>query len=359
MNRILLLTTALITLCIFNLTAQENESKEIISEKIEALKSQRVRVENEEKNLLKIEIEEINQKLAKGLISESDGKKLKEEAAKNRALNIKSRLAILDGKIDLLQRNNSNSSEKDTHFGTLIRLGRGETTSDNLLYIGNQINDKPRKYDLRTKSDLVLAFGLNNVISEGKSFNDTPYQMGGSRFFEIGWGWKTRVFKETNFLRVKYGVSLHINGLKPKDNQYFVQNGNETTLETFPHDLNKSKLSITNLVFPLHFEVGSSKKIESKNYFRYSTTHKFKFGFGGYAGFNIGSRQKLKYEVNGSKEKDKLKNSYNVNNLVYGLSSYVSFGDLAIYAKYDLSPIFKNQEYDQNNISLGLRFDMD
>ena len=44
---------------------------------------------------------------------------------------------------------------------------------------------------------------------------------------------------------------------------------------------------------------------------------------------------------------------------MYGISSYLAFGDVAVYAKYDLSPIFKDQSVDQNNISLGLRFDMD
>jgi len=37
----------------------------------------------------------------------------------------------------------------------------------------------------------------------------------------------------------------------------------------------------------------------------------------------------------------------------------VSFGNVALYAKYDLSPLFKDQSINQNNISLGLRFDLD
>jgi hypothetical protein len=68
--------------------------------------------------------------------------------------------------------------------------------------------------------------------------------------------------------------------------------------------------------------------------------------------------QKLKYKENGDKEKDKIK-GYNTNNLVYGLSAYLSWGNVGLYAKYDLSPIFKDQAIDQNNISLGIRFDMD
>ena len=63
--------------------------------------------------------------------------------------------------------------------------------------------------------------------------------------------------------------------------------------------------------------------------------------------------------MNGDREKDKIKQDYNTSNLVYGLSSYIAFRNVAVYAKYDLSPIFKDQAIKQNNISLGVRFDME
>jgi hypothetical protein len=113
------------------------------------------------------------------------------------------------------------------------------------------------------------------------------------------------------------------------------------------------------LVFPVHFEFGPSKRIDKDTYFRYSTDNQFKIGIGGYAGFNIGTRQKLKYELDGERIKEKQKRDFNTSNVVYGLSGYIAFGDTALYVKYDLSPIFKDQVIDQNNISIGVRFDMD
>ena len=206
---------------------------------------------------------------------------------------------------------------------------------------------------------MVIAFGFNNAIVEGEKLDDSPYKFGGSRFLEIGWAWKTRVFKNSNFLRFKYGYSFQINGLKPDNNQYFVEQNGQTVLEEFQENLKKSKLSITNLVFPMHFEFGTSKRIDKDNYFRYSTRNKFKIGLGGYAGFNIGTRQKLKYELDGERVKDKQKRGFNTTNLVYVLSGYVAFDEVALYVKYDLSPIFKDQMVEQNNISIGVRFDMD
>ena len=89
------------------------------------------------------------------------------------------------------------------------------------------------------------------------------------------------------------------------------------------------------------------------------TAMRFKIGIGGFAGFNIGTLQKLKYKKDGKDVKDKLKGGYNTSDFVYGLSGYVAFGNVGVYAKYDLSPVFKDQAIEQNNISIGLRFDMD
>lgn len=328
------------------------------ADKIEILKALKEKIKTEEREFLKEEVEAINKRLENGEITNAEAENLKKEVAKNRALNIENRLAIVDNKIALLVRNSDVSMiSNDDDPGFRISFG-GSDSDDKVFRIGHWKN-KPRKYDRRTTSDMVVAFGLNNAIVEGENFDDSPYKIGGSRFFEIGWAWKTRMFKNSNFLRLKYGYSFQINGLKPKDNMYFVQDGNETSLEEFPSELKKSKISITNLVFPVHFEFGPSKRIDRDTYFRYSTRNQFKIGIGGYAGFNIGTRQKLKYSMDGEKIKDKIKRSFNTSSLVYGLSGYIAFDDTALYVKYDLSPIFEDQAVKQNNISLGVRFDMD
>ncbi|MGC6432243.1 MAG: hypothetical protein ACON5F_14450 [Jejuia sp.] len=340
------------------LTAQDSIPKGNNQMKITELKEAKSKIEAEEKKALKVEVESIELRLKQGDITADEAKILKLEMAKKRALNIENRTAILDNKIALLERNeegySTNTEEDLSKIGFSIGSEEGS-------FAGVKINgkNKAKKYDLRTTSDFVLAFGLNNAIIEGQSLDDSPYKIGGSRFFEMGWAWKTRIFKNTNFARVKYGVSLQVNGLKPDDNQHFVQSGNQTMLETFPENLRKSKLSVSNLVFPVHLEFGPSKKIEKDTYFRYSTEKKFKIGVGGYAGFNIGTRQKLKYDFEGERIKDKQKRGFNTSDLVYGISSYIAFGDTALYVKYDLSPIFKDQAISQNNISIGVRFDMD
>ncbi len=323
-------------------------------ESIEKLERLRERIQENEKKYLKVEVEAINKKLDDGEITQEKAEELKMEAAKKAALNIENRIAIADNTIELLKRNTDYKKiDLSKYEGSILKFG-------NLITVGsNEAKNEPRKYDRRTTSDFVLAFGFNNAIVEGESLNDSPYKFGGSRFFEMGWAWKTRVFDDSNFMRLKYGVSLQINGLKPTDNHYFVQQGNQTVFENFPYELKKAKLSVSNLVFPVHLEFGPSKKTEKDNYMRYSTNNKFKIGLGGYGGFNIGTRQKLKYEIDGERVKEKQKRGFNTTNLVYGVSGYIAFDDTALYVKYDLSPIFKDPSIKQNNISIGLRFDVD
>lgn len=354
------LALVVLTLNVQLINAQDTIQNTNNQVKIEALITFKETIKTQERDFLKAEVEALNRRLEKGEITVSDAENLKMETAKKRALNIENRLAIIDNKIALLERNQEVSDDVNEDK-LMFRIGGSEGGDTNFVYLGKSENDKPknRKYDRRTSSDLVLAFGLNNAIMDGQNLNDSPYKFGGSRFFELGWAWKTRVFENTNFMRFKYGFSFQMNGLKPTDNQYFVQDNNETSLEEFPIDLKKSKLSLTNLVFPVHFEFGPSKKIDRDTYFRYSTNNQFKIGLGGYAGFNIGTRQKLKYMLDGERVKEKQKRGFNTTNLVYGLSGYIAFGDTALYVKYDLSPIFKDQTIDQHNVSIGIRFDMD
>ncbi|MEL6916725.1 MAG: hypothetical protein AAFO99_03240, partial [Bacteroidota bacterium] len=273
------------------------------------------------------------------------------------------RIAIVDNEIALLERNNGEPltiKEWDS-TATRIQLSMDiiEKDGSSTVFKEEWRWRKDTKYDRRTYSDLVIAIGLNNAVIEGESLGDSPYRVGGSRFFEMGWAWRTRVFRNTNFLRLNYGFSFQFNGLKPKDNQIFVVNGNQTELEEFEFNLRKSKFRMDNLVFPVHFEFGPSKFRETEQNIRYSLDRQFRLGIGGYGGFNIGTRQKLKYDdANGNRIKEKLRRDYNTSDFVYGLSAYIGVEGVLLYAKYDLSPIFEDAAVEQRNISLGFRFDL-
>lgn len=336
------------------LVAQDN-----YKDKINDLKEQKGKVTFEEKEALKVEVETINKRLEKSEITIDEANKLKDEAARKRALNIENRLAIIDNEIALLERNKGDvlDVEKDDNSwddndGVTIRIDGDDWEITDNKYGWS-------KYGRRTYSDFIVAFGLNNAIIEGQSINDTPYKVGGSRFFEMGWAWRTRVLNKSNAIRFHYGFSFQFNGLKSKDNLYYVVNDQgETVQEEFPFNLSKSKLKLDNLVIPIHFEFGPSRTRISGNHVRYSLRHQFRIGLGGYGGFNMGTRQKLKYNENGSKQKLKIKGGLNSNPFIYGLSAYMGVDCFLLYVKYDLNPIFKSPSLEQRNISMGLRFDI-
>ena len=360
MRTITMYLVGLVTLLMIqNLSAQEEYEK-----KIEILKEQKAKITQQEKEALKLEIEAIGTQLKNDEIREEEANALKIKAAEKRALNIEERISIIENKISLLERNSGHVQELDTlNYKFAVQIGFGKDDGQNAKLFGFRLNENPNrreiKYDRRTYSDFVMAIGLNNAIVEGQSLNDSPYKIGGSRFFEMGWQWRTRVFKNSNFVRLNYGFSFQFNGLKPKDNQYFVAlDDGQTELQEFEYDLSKSKFRMDNLVFPMHFEFGPSKLKTTEETMRYSLRNQFRLGLGGYAGFNMGTRQKLKYDRNGDNVKDKLKRGYNTNDLVYGLSAYAGVDGVLLYVKYDLNPIFKDAAVEQRNISLGLRFDL-
>lgn len=76
--------------------------------------------------------------------------------------------------------------ELDTLSGNGIRLGVDINGKPTILFKSSNWK-KEIRYDRRTYSDFVMALGLNNAIIEGQSLNDSPYKIGGSRFFEMGW----------------------------------------------------------------------------------------------------------------------------------------------------------------------------
>lgn len=337
------------------LEAQESDQDN--KERIETLKTYKKQVQKEERELLKAQVELISKQLESGKITESEAERLKSEAATKHAKNIENRVAILDNKIELLERNEDATASDFDDSSISIRFGKDDD-DDRSVFIG-KTRRKPRRYDRRTTSDLVFAIGFNNAIIEGEKLDDSPYKIGGSGFVELGWAWKTRLLNNSNAIRLKYGFSFQWNKLNIKDNMYFVNTDGNITLEEFPVNVKVSKFRMTNLVFPVHFEFGPSRKIERRNYIRYSTKRQIKIGVGGYGGFNIGTLMKVKYNENGQCIKDKRRGGYNTADLVYGLSGYLAINSVGVYVKYDLSPIFKNQAVQQNNISLGIRFDMD
>lgn len=336
-----------VSLCFFvsKITAQETfeERAKMIAQNIES-------ITKEEKQALKDQVDDINKQLEMGRLTQEQADKMKIEIATVQAKKIENRVAMEQEKLNALVQEKVEGKISDT---TKTRKKRrfGITVS------GGDLNEEGK--EKRTTTQFVLAGGFNNLMTNGAVANsDFGYLR--SVFYEWGFTKRTRLTKESNLLHFKYGLSFMYNIVAPTDNRYFVDNGKETVLETFPIDLRKKDTYFKNvyIAVPLHLEFDFSKKSVKEGKKFYKSHDGFRLGVGGFAGYNINSKQFLSYEVDGYRIKEKQKGNWNVNDWNYGLSSYIGWGETSLYLKYDLSPLFKDNPVKQNNVSLGVRFDL-
>ena len=182
---IIYLVVLFVSLTVHNVAAQDAVAYE---RKVELLKKSKDQINEQEKEALKIEVEEINKRYEKNQVSLDEAKVLKESAAKKRALNIENRIAIIENEILLLERNSGEVMDVETVDSTgvsALEINIDLKRADGSSMLGEERRRLKRelKYDRRTYSDFVIAAGFNNALFEGQSLNDSPYKIGGSRFF--------------------------------------------------------------------------------------------------------------------------------------------------------------------------------
>lgn len=347
------------TLCLLasKLAAQDTTSFEdrvkLISNKIEL-------ITKEEKAALKLEIEEVNKELEAGTITKAQADEKKMKLAETRSKNIETRVGEAQEELKDLVKQKVDGKLKETGY----HRGKFSITFDSP---GKKDTEEAKKYwdsvynnrsERRTTSQFVFALGANNLVTN-KAVANSDYRYWGSHFYEWGVTWNTRLMKNDNLLHLKYGMSVMYNNLRPTDNRYFVRDGDQTNLETSSVNLKDSRFRNVYVTAPVHLEFDFTKtgvNADGKKLFR--SHESVRFGIGGYAGFKVKSKQILKYSEDGHDITVRQKGGFNTNDFIYGVSTYVGYGATSLYLKYDLNPLFKDNAVKQNNISLGVRFDL-
>jgi hypothetical protein len=356
------------------LQAQDRDFSAFSEEETIELKQLLSRVETEEKSFLKTKVKDINTRLEESNLSPDEAQDLKVLAAEQTAKTIAdAQNLVFDwasfqkekyGEVEIDQ-----FGDYDSYLLVIneMRLNPSKINFDFNFFKNSSKEKKKRKplnerdlpYSPRTDRDLFISISFNNAVLDGGSIDNTLFKFGESRSFEIGYEWSTRVFKESNFLRINYGVSFQFNGLKPKNNTIFVENGEQTVLEPFEFDLEKAKFRMDNLILPVHLQFGNSKTTVLDNGNKRFTDQDFKVGLGGFVGLNLLNTQKLKFDDGRRDEKLKQRDDFNTNNLLYGLSAFVGWETFSIFAQYNLNPIFTSNVRDLNNFQIGVRLLVD
>ena len=367
MRRILLILVLLCTTMAY--TQEKTFENEVskISKRIEKITKQ-------QKDSLKSKVLDIDKKMAKGEISKLTAESLKKEVAAYHARRIEKLVGEQERLLQLLVQDKTNG--KIASADEIIT----DEDEDNTFTIGNKVfklnisegdleernNRRKERWKSKNKkqrsttTQLVFAMGVNNVLNDHElsSLNDSEYQFWRSRFYELGWTWKTRFSRQPSQFYLKYGVSFLWNNLRLEDNRVHVKNGDMTEIQTFPNQLSESRLRHVQMNFPLHLEWDFSKnKTYDNGRVRDRTNRSVRFGIGGFVGFKLGTRQYLEYRDDNNVEIEEVQyDNFNMNTVNYGVSTYLGYRDTSFYVKYDLNPLFQNTN--TRNFSMGIRFDL-
>lgn len=327
----------------FCLLASKLVAQNTFEEKARAIADKIENITKEEKAALKTEIESVNKELEAGTITKAEADDKKMKLAEVRSKNIETRVGQAQEELKDLVKQKVDGKIKDWK-------------SEYFTFSIKKDSLKKNRGERRTTSQFVFATGLNNLVTNGSAAN-SDYRYWGSHFYEWGFTSNTRLFKNDNLLHLKYGLSLMYNNLRPTDNRLFVVNGNQTNLETSTVNLKDSRFRNVYLTVPVHLEFDFTKAKERDGKKTFNTHQSLRFGIGGYTGIRVKSKQKLCYEIDGHEFTTKEKGDFNVNDFIYGVSTYIGYRATSLYLKYDLNPLFEHNAVKQNNVSLGIRFD--
>jgi len=336
---------------IFCLFLSRAAAQETFEDRAKAIAIRIEQITKEEKAALKLEVESVNMQLQGGSITNAEADERKLRLAETRAKSIETRVAAAQAELNQLV--------KDKVDG---KLKEQDSTGRYSLHINMPVSfrDKHKeirkrdtlKGDSRTTSQFIYSIAFNSLITAERLDSDlTPYV---GAYYEWGFSFTTRVFRNSNLLQVKYGLSLMYNNLESDDDFYWVREGDVTNYVESDINLDHSRLRNVYLALPLHLEFDFGK---SKTPGVYKKQQGWRLGIGGYGGYRLKSKQVLRYEIDGDDIETRRKGDFNVNDFTYGLSTYIGYKSMSLYVKYDLNPLFKDNPVEQNNISAGLRFD--
>jgi len=209
----------------------------------------------------------------------------------------------------------------------------------------------------RTASSVYVGFGVGNVATDGM-FSNSEFGYIRSNSVEFGLAMRSPFSKSSNKWGVRYGIGFKYNGLATTGNNEFALSGDQTITAPSAQQLRKNYTYLRNtyITIPVTLDFTTSTKSFNMANKKFVNTTGFNFGIGGYLGYNINSKQHVRYtNANDHKIYEQQKGDWNVNDFQYGVMAYVGFEQLKLVAKYDLNPLFKNNAIDQNYWSLGIQ----
>jgi hypothetical protein len=199
----------------------------------------------------------------------------------------------------------------------------------------------------RTKMYLDFGIGLTGLVNnspENAGAVFPEYKTWGSRYWEIGLKFKTRLGGANSRAAVTYGLSYWLNSFEADNNVKISYENSVPKFERVSNAVGSTELNVGYLTIPigLEFKVGRKGKI----------------GVGGFGGYRIRTVQHIDLKTDTESIEESRRASYGLNNLTYGLSAKLGVGGIVLNGRYALSNIFKedNKAYQMGVYNIGLIF---
>jgi len=198
----------------------------------------------------------------------------------------------------------------------------------------------------KTRQNFNIEIGTNNYLENGKfpDENNAPYAVRpwGSWYLGLNTTYKTNI---AGPFFIEWGGGIDWYNFKLEDNLVRIIKSNTGVLfqqDTLPNvSGRKSKLTVSYLYLKavpmLDFSYNNRR---SRLWNRHGDG--FRIGVGGYTAFRISSHTKFVFKQDGSKERDKDRNNFFINNFRYGLRGQIGFRGVDLFINYDVSELFSN-----------------
>ncbi|MEO9503005.1 MULTISPECIES: hypothetical protein [Nonlabens] len=333
-----------------NGTPGAHERKIMSSESaIAALEESHSLYVSDKKTQFKTMIERVNKSLEDNKISEEQADESKAKFAEDLAEIITQHRVKTDAEINLIKVNRTSAFydyRLEDHASSTLEISTKKGISINI-----ENNRQNQKY-IKTTSGFTLGFGYNYMNGENLGINDFSYP--NNNYFSLGYQWKTTLDKN-NHVRLMYGVEYQTQGTELNGNRFITQ-GDQAQVAAIGFDTKKAKFRQDQLVFPLHLEFGGSDRKEYEDgRVRFQEYDKWKFGIGGFAGFNMSSRLKLKYDLDGREIKETRINNFDNEVLLYGIDAYVGKDSFTFFGRMNFNNVFKSDSVDAQYVTFGIR----
>ncbi len=305
--------------------AQDDQSESIVSQMKEATKE------------FESEVKSLKSKLESGEINQEAFGEAMEEAADQFEEKMESLGEALGDMFD---------DDEDEDQEAAVQMTTDSSGNKVKITLGDK---KSRK---RTKSYMLLNFGPTYLLEGtiGASEENLPdFAPWKSWSGNMGLIFSTRIGGNNSIFNVNYGLQFKFTSIEiDSDHRLTVEDGNPFYVPPSPYasTVSKSELRRYSLVLPVQLRLAGAGK------------NKLNVMLGGYGGLRLYGVQDLKFKtMDGEKAVLRLKDDYQTNTFIYGVTAAVGQRWWQLYADYELNNLFEdNPNYEYNVLNAGVQF---